>query len=51
MVEISVYTSVIIVVTIKLAVNVRNWSITMVLGFAIPSIGAYVAYTFIMGIF
>lgn len=46
-VEISAYTSVIIVVTIKLAVNVKHWNIILAIGFIIPSIGAYVAYTFI----
>jgi hypothetical protein len=39
------------VVTIKLAVNVKNWSIALILGFAVPSIGAYIGYTFIVGIF
>ena len=49
MVEISVYTSVIIVVTMKLAVNVKQWTPLLVLGFAIPSIGTYFVYTFVQG--
>jgi succinate-acetate transporter protein len=51
LVEISAYTSVIIVVTIKLAVNVKQWTLLLVLGFLIPSIGAYVLYTFITQFF
>lgn len=45
------YTSVIIVVTIKLAVNVKHWNLILVIGFVIPSIGAYIGYTFISQIF
>jgi succinate-acetate transporter protein len=51
LVEISAYTSVIIVVTIKLAVNVKHWTLLLVLGFLVPSIGAYVLFTFISQIF
>jgi magnesium-transporting ATPase (P-type) len=40
----SSYTSVIIVVTLKLAINVRNWNMVLVLGFLIPSLGAYVIF-------
>lgn len=47
LVEISAYTSVIIVVTIKLAVNVKHWTPLLLLGFLVPSIGAYVAFTFL----
>jgi magnesium-transporting ATPase (P-type) len=47
-VELSSYTSVIIVVTLKLAINVRNWNIVLVVGFLIPSLGAYVAFCFLM---
>jgi magnesium-transporting ATPase (P-type) len=43
-VELSSYTAVIIVVTIKLAINVRNWNALLVLGFLIPSLGAYVGF-------
>ena len=47
----SVYTSVIIVVTVKLAVNVKQWTVLLLLGFTIPSLGAYIIYTFISGVF
>jgi len=50
-VEISAYTSVIIVVTIKLAVNVKHWTVLLALGFLVPSIGAYVGYTFLTQFF
>ncbi len=50
-VEISAYTSVIIVVTIKLAVNVKNWNLILVIGFVVPSLGAYIAYTFLYQLF
>lgn len=46
--EISAYTSVIIVVTVKLAINVKNWNLLILLGFLIPSIGAYVFFCFII---
>jgi succinate-acetate transporter protein len=46
-VEISAYTSVIIVVTIKLAVNVKHWTLILMIGFLVPSIGSYIGYTFI----
>lgn len=49
--EISAYTSVIIVVTIKLAVNVKHWTVLLALGFLVPSIGAYVGYTFLTQFF
>lgn len=42
--ELTAYTTVIIVVTVKLALNVKNWNILLVLGFLIPSIGAYIGY-------
>ena len=51
LVEISAYTSVIIVVTVKIAVSVKNWSVILILGFLIPSIGFYIAFTFIEGVF
>ena len=41
----------IIVVTIKLAVNVKHWTVLLALGFLIPSIGAYVGYTFLTQFF
>ena len=41
----------IIVVTVKLAVNVKHWTVLLVLGFAIPSLGAYILYTFISEVF
>jgi succinate-acetate transporter protein len=47
LVEISAYTSVIIVVTLKLAINVKHWTPLLATGFIIPSIGTYIAYTFI----
>ncbi len=50
-VEISAYTSVIIVVTIKLAVNVKHWTLILMIGFLVPSIGSYVGYTFIAEVF
>ncbi len=40
----SAYTSVIIVVTIKLAINVRNWNLILFIGFLVPSLGAYIIY-------
>ncbi len=43
-VEISAYTSVIIIVTIKIAINVKQWNLILILGFLIPSLGAYVGY-------
>ncbi len=42
--EISAYTSVIIIVTIKIAINIKQWNIILILGFSIPSLGAYVGY-------
>ena len=39
----------IIVVTIKIAVNVKQWSLILLLGFLIPSIGFYIIWTFIQG--
>lgn len=47
LVEISVYTSVIIVVTVKLAVNIKHWNLLLVLGFLIPSLGCYIVFTFV----
>ena len=47
LVEISAYTSVVIVVTLKLAINVKHWTPLLAVGFLIPSIGAYIGYTFI----
>jgi magnesium-transporting ATPase (P-type) len=49
LVEISVYTSVIIVVTIKIAVNVKTWSPILVIGFLVPSLGLYFVWTFLQG--
>lgn len=49
LVEISAYTSVIIVVTLKLAVNVRHWTIILAIGFIVPSLGFYFAFTFLLG--
>lgn len=40
----SAYTSVIIGVTLKLAINVRNWNCILFIGFLVPSLGAYVIY-------
>lgn len=37
----------IIVVTIKLAVNVKHWNLILIIGFVVPSIGAYIGYTFV----
>lgn len=51
LIEISAYTSVIIVVTLKLAVNVKNWNILLAVGFIVPSIGAYIAFTFVAQLF
>lgn len=48
---ISAYTSVVIVVTIKLAVNVKHWTLALVIGFVIPSICAYIGFTFVLGAF
>ena len=45
--SISAYTSVIIVVTLKLALNVKNWNLLLFFGFLIPSLGAYVIYRFL----
>jgi hypothetical protein len=42
--ELSAYTSVIIVVTMKLAINVRNWNCLLFIGFLIPSLGAYLLF-------
>lgn len=42
--ELSAYTSVIIVVTMKIAINVRHWNWILVIGFVIPSFGAYILY-------
>lgn len=42
--ELSACTSVIIVVTLKLAINVRNWNCLLFIGFLVPSIGAYIIY-------
>lgn len=49
--EISAYTTVIIVVTLKLAVNVKNWAPILIVGFLVPSLGGYVLYTFISQLF
>jgi hypothetical protein len=35
------------VVTIKLAVNVKHWTLILVFGFLVTSIGAYVLFTFV----
>lgn len=51
LVEISAYTSVIIVVTVKIAVSVKNWTIILIIGFLVPSLGLYIAFTFIQGSF
>lgn len=32
------------VVTVKLAINVKNWNCLLFLGFLIPSIGAYIGF-------
>lgn len=42
--ELSGYTTVIIVVTLKLAINVRNWNAVLFIGFLVPSLGAYILY-------
>ena len=46
--ELSAYTSVIVVVTLKLAINVRNWNCLILLGFLIPSIGAYILFCILL---
>lgn len=51
LVEISAYTSVIIVVTVKIAVSVKNWTPILIIGFLVPSLGLYVAFTFLQGAF
>ena len=50
LVQISVYTSVIVVVTIKIAINVKTWSPIMVIGFLVPSLGLYAVWTFGQGV-
>jgi hypothetical protein len=47
MTEISAYTSVIIIVTLKIAINIKNWNPILIIGFLVPSIGGYVAYRMI----
>lgn len=42
-VEISAYTSVIIIVTMKIAINIKQWNLILVIGFII-SLGGYVGY-------
>jgi hypothetical protein len=42
---------VIIVVTVKLAVNVKHWNVILVIGFLVPSLALYIAFTFISQIF
>lgn len=49
LVQISVYTSVIIVVTVKIAVNVKTWSPIMIIGFLVPTLALYVVWTFVQG--
>lgn len=49
LVEISAYTNVIIVVTVKIAVNVKNWTVILLIGFLVPSLGVYIGFTFIQG--
>jgi len=39
------------VVTIKLAVNVKHWTPALAIGFIIPSICAYIGFTFVLGAF
>ena len=46
--QISANTSVIIVVTMKLAINVKNWNCLIFLSFLIPSIGAYILFCFLI---
>lgn len=46
--ELSCYTSVIIVVTLKLAINVRNWNAILFIGFLVPSLGAYALYCVVL---
>lgn len=43
-VEISAYTSVIIIVTLKIAINIKQWNMILIIGFLVPSIGGYVGY-------
>lgn len=38
-------------VTVKIAVSVKNWTIILFIGFLVPSIGLYVAFTFVQGSF
>lgn len=49
-VEISMVTCIVIIVNIKLAVNVQHWSCLLVLGFVIPTLGAYVLYAWLSDI-
>lgn len=42
--EISAYTSVIIIVTLKIAINIKQWNAVLIVGFLVPSLGAYVGY-------
>jgi hypothetical protein len=49
--EISAYTSVIIVVTVKLAINVKQWNFILIIGFIVPSLGAYAIYMMLTNVF
>ena len=42
--EISLVTSIVIIVNVKLALNVQHWSWLLVLGFIIPTLGGYLIY-------
>lgn len=34
----------VIIVTLKIAINIKQWNVILALGFLVPSIGGYVAY-------
>lgn len=46
-VEISMVTCIVIIVNVKLAVNVQHWSCLLILGFIIPTLGAYILYAYL----
>lgn len=43
-VSISLVTSIVIIVNVKLALNVQNWNCLLLLGFIIPTLGGYILY-------
>ncbi len=34
----------IIIVTIKIAINIKQWNVILIIGFLVPSLGGYVGY-------